>query len=88
MTTRPHPIGNVMAIVALLAGGMVLAACSQTPGFPSLPAGDVIGQETLTPAQQQAEIKDLNDAQVQNTAVAAGSESQPKYIPASVTPAE
>jgi hypothetical protein len=60
-----------------------LAGCSQVPVFPALPDGDVIGRETLTPAEQDAEIKELADAQVQNTAEAGGKGVQPQYIPAS-----
>ena len=84
--TRPRrSICNFAAILALAIAGGGLAGCSQAPGFPSLPSGDVIGQQTLTPAQQDAEIKQLADAQVQNTTQATGSQSPPQYIPASVT---
>ena len=85
--TRPRcSICNVALAVALAGAG--LAGCSQAPSFPSLPDTNIFGQKTLTPAQQDAEIKDLTEAQVQNTAQAGETESPPKYIPASVTKAQ
>lgn len=74
-------IGNLGACVAL---ATALAGCSGAPSFPALPAGDVIGQKTLTPKEQEAEIKSLSDAQAQNTS-AAGAQADPKYIPAAQT---
>ncbi len=74
-------IGNFGVCVALAA---LLAGCAGAPGYPALPAGDVIGQKTLTPKEQEAEIKSLNDAQVQNTS-AAGAQAKPQYIPAAQT---
>ncbi len=85
--------GNVRIIeltlaAGVLAVGLLVGGCSQTPGYPTLPEGDVIGQTTLTPKQQDAEIKDLTDAQAQNTAEAEPSAKTPKYIPASVSETE
>lgn len=74
-------IGNLGVWVTLAA---VLTGCAGAPSFPALPAGDVIGQKTLTPKEQEAEIKSLNDAQAQNTS-AAGAPADPEYIPAAQT---
>jgi hypothetical protein len=83
MTRSRRSICNLAAVLALAIAGGGLAGCAQAPGFPSLPSGDVFGQRTLTPDEQDAEIKELADAQVQNTAQATGSQSPPQYIPAS-----
>ena len=72
----------VVAVAAWLGG------CSQLPSYPSLPIGDVIGQKTLTPEQRDAEIKELSDAQAENTAQATPTAKQPEVIPASVTKTE
>lgn len=84
---------RVTTAAALLSGvALLLGACSQTPGYPTLPVGDGLGQKTLTQAEQNAEIKDLSQSQVQNTAEAkrAGKPGAelPRYIPASVEQAQ
>lgn len=75
-------------VSAAAVAAALIAGCSQMPAFPKLPIGDVIGQETLTPAQQEAEIKELADAQVRNTTDAGGTGMAPPYAPASVSPPE
>ncbi len=87
---KPGMAGTITltAAAGVLAAGLFLGGCSQTPGYPTLPDGDVIGQTILTPKQQDAEIKDLTDAQAQNTAQADTSSKAPKYIPASVSQTE
>lgn len=74
-------IGNLMVALAIASA---VAGCANAPGYPTLPVGDVIGQKTLSPTEQEAEIKSLNDAQSQNSQ-AAGAAGQPEYIPASQT---
>ncbi|MEZ5926477.1 MAG: hypothetical protein R3D57_19070 [Hyphomicrobiaceae bacterium] len=77
-------IGNFGAVLIVFAAAGAMAGCSQAPGFPKLPIGDIIGQKTLTPAEQREEIKDLSTAQAENVAQASSPEGAPKYIPASV----
>jgi hypothetical protein len=85
MSCKKIRVGDMMALAIMLA---VLAGCSQLPEFPKLPIGDVIGQVTLTPAEQEAEIKELADAQVQNAAQASDAAESPQQIPASVSEPE
>lgn len=90
---KPGKARNIELTLAagLLAAGLLMGGCSQTPGYPTLPEEDVIGQTTLTPKQQDAEIKDLTDAQAQNTAQAEPPSKvpkMPKYIPAPVSETE
>jgi len=63
---------------------VVLAGCSTAQSWPTLPGLGGMGQTTLTPEQQQAEIKELANAQA-----AAGATVQPAVLtqPAS-TPAQ
>lgn len=81
-------ITKLTAAAGLIAVGLLAGGCSQAPDYPTLPVGDVIDQQTLTPKQQDAEIKDLTAAQAQNTAQAEPPSTQPNYIPASVSKAE
>jgi hypothetical protein len=74
-------IGNWVAAASLAAS---LAGCGNAPSYPTLPVGDVIGQRTLTPKEQEAEIKSLSDAQVATTQ-AADPAPEPQYIPASAS---
>ena len=80
MGTRRR-IGNLGLGVALAA---TLAGCAGAPSFPALPVGDAIGQKTLTPKEQEAEIKSLSDAQAENSE-AAGGDSPAKIVPAAAT---
>lgn len=83
---RPGP-SRIGKLAAIAMATVLLAGCSQLPAYPSLPIGDVIGQKTLTPEQQDAEIKDLSEAQVENTAQA-DSSKPPEYLPASTSETE
>ena len=67
-----------MILQRILALGAILAAlsgCASEASYPTLPSLDPVADQTLTPAEQQAKIKELASAQA-----AAGATVQPAVV--------
>lgn len=63
---------RILVLSAILAA---LAGCASEASYPTLPSLDPLADQTLTPAEQQAKIKELTAAQA-----AAGTTAQPAAV--------